>query len=195
MDETRVRLQADAPRPLPESIRFSHPGPAENAFNISTSTRLTRLRKEREERWKPFVRDLPAPLRERLALAGRAHPALAAPSGSARRSVHALARARADRPRRQGPAASRTRQPAPRHRTCDLCQEASAKAKLSYDDKIFTRFVLSPRLHLEPWSPWRAQLFPWLEKSIGLPLEKKMQAIRTASTACPSCRQPSSARL
>ncbi|MBE1423579.1 hypothetical protein H4684_000198 [Desulfomicrobium macestii] len=185
MDETRVRLQADAPRALPESIRFSHPGPAESAFNISTSTRLKRLRKEREQRWEPFLRDLPAPLRERLALAGESTPhwlrLLDQPAGPSTPWLVPVLTGLDDKDLLQAEPGSLPRD----IELATFAREASAKASLSYDDEIFTRFVLSPRLHLEPWSPWRAQLLPWLEKYIGLPLEKKMQAIRSRIDGLP----------
>ena len=178
MDETRLRLQADAPRALPESVRFSHPGPAENAFKATTSTKLTQLRKERAQRWEPFLRDLPTALQKSLPLAGERAPLwlrlLQQPPGPATPWLLPLMTGLDDKDLLQA-------DPETLPRDIELAvdaREASAKAGLSYDDETFTRFVLSPRLHLEPWSSWRAQLHPWLKKSITLPLDNKMHAIR-----------------
>lgn len=185
MDETRVRLQAGSPRALPESVRFSHPGPAEDAFKVTTSTRLKRLRKERSQRWEPFLRDLPKPLRERLPLAGARAPLwlrlLHQPPGPATPWLLPLMSGLDEKDLLQA-------EPETLPRDIELAvdaREASAKAGLSYDDETFTRFVLSPRLHLEPWSSWRALLHPWLKKSIPLPLERKMQAIRERIDSLP----------
>jgi len=178
MDETRVRLQAGSPRALPESIRFSYPDPAEDTFKVTTSTKLKRLRKERARRWEPFLRDLPAALQKSLPLAGGRAPLwlrlLHQPPGPATPWLLPLVTGLDDKDLLQA-------DPETLPRDIELAvdaREASAKAGLSYDDETFTRFVLSPRLHLEPWSPWRAQLHPWLKKSIALPLDRKMQAIR-----------------
>lgn len=185
MDETRVRLQAQTPRALPESISFSHPGPAENAFKVSTSTRLKRLRKEREQRWTPFLRGLPEPLRDRLVLAGERTPIwlrlLHQPPTPSSPWLVPLLTGLDDKDLLQA-------EPDGLLRDIELAveaREASAKAGLSYDDETFSSFVLSPRLHLEPWSPWRTQLRPWLEKSIALPLDKKMQAVRAHIDSLP----------
>lgn len=179
MDETRVRLHDGEARELPASMRLSHPGQAETAFNAEPGPRLTRLRKERAKRWTPFLHDLPPQLRERLPLAGERAPdwlrLLNHPASQATPVLKALVASLDDKDLIQADPASLPRDV----ELALLAREASAQAGLAYDDDMFARFVLSPRLHLEPWTPWRVQLQPWLAQSIALSLDRKIRVIRT----------------
>ncbi len=185
MDETRVLLHADVAQALPLSIKFSHPDQAEKSFNPTTSTRLEQLRAERAKRWQPFLRSLPKPLQERLPLAGERVPRwlrlLNHPASPATPWLSPLVASLDDKDLLQA-------EPESLPRDIELAlhaREASAKAGLTYDDDTFVNFVLSPRLHLEPCTPWRADLQPWLEKFTSLPLDKKVHAIRARIDALP----------
>jgi transglutaminase-like putative cysteine protease len=178
MDETRVRLHTETARALPESIRLSHPEQAASSFNAAVSTRLKRLRAERLKRWEPLLRALPDPLSERLALAGQRAPEwlrlLNLPPGPASPLLPALVANLDDKDLLQAEIAS-----LPRDIALALqARQDAEKTGLSYDDAIFERFVLSPRLYLEPWSPWRAELHPRLNKFTGLTLPGKVSSIR-----------------
>jgi transglutaminase-like putative cysteine protease len=185
MDETRVLLHAGAAQALPASVKFSHPDQAEKSFNPTTSTRLKRLRAERAKRWEPFLRSLPETLQKRLPLAGERVPRwlrlLNLPASPATPWLSPLVASLDDKDLLQA-------EPEALPRDIELAlqaRELSTKAGLAYDDDMFANFVLSPRLHLEPCSPWRAELQPWLEKFTGLPVDKKVQAIRARIDALP----------
>ena len=178
MDETRVRLHAATARELPESMRLAHPGQAETSFNAQPSAKLKRLREERTNRWAPFLRDLPPQLRERLPLAGERVPdwirLLKHPASQSSPLTEALVASLDDKDLIQI-------DPKSLPRDIELAMRAredSAKAGLTYDDDLFLNFVLSPRLHLEPWSPWRVQLHSWLERFTHQPLDRKMSTVR-----------------
>ncbi|MBM9532382.1 hypothetical protein JWG42_19700, partial [Desulfoprunum benzoelyticum] len=134
---------------------------------------------ERAKRWTPFLHDLPPQLRERLPLAGERAPdwlrLLKHPASQATPVLKALVASLDDKDLIQADPASLPRDV----ELALLAREASAQAGLAYDDDMFARFVLSPRLHLEPWTPWRVQLQPWLAQSIDLSLDRKIRVIRT----------------
>jgi transglutaminase-like putative cysteine protease len=178
MHEARVRIQSGQPSPLPESLEFSFPDPAADSFNATVGPELRRIREERTKRWEPLLGDLPEPLRQRLALAGDRAPdwlrLLRWSSGPAAAWVRPLVDRLDDKDLLQA-------EPGAVPADIDLALEArraSVKAGLSYPDDMFLDFVLSPRLFLEPWSPWRAELRPWLGKSLALSLDTKVDLVR-----------------
>lgn len=177
MDETRVRLHTDAARTLPASIRLSHPEQAESSFNAAVSTRLKHLRAERIKRWEPLLRTLQNPLPERLPLAGERAPEwlrfLNLPPGPASPWLPALVANLDDKDLLQADPDS-----LPRDITLALqARQDAEKTGLSYDDAMFERFVLSPRLHLEPWSPWRSELHPRFQKHANESVRDKVRSI------------------
>lgn len=177
MDETRVRLHTDAARSLPASIRLSHPEQAKSSFNAAVSTRLKRLRAERIKRWEPLLRTLQNPLPERLALAGERAPQwlrlLNLPPGPASPWLPALVANLDDKDLLQADPDS-----LPRDIALALqARQDAEKAGLSYDDAMFERFVLSPRLYLEPWSPWRSELHPRFQKHANESVPDKIRSI------------------
>lgn len=186
MDETRVRLNTGTARELPASVRLSHPQEAHSSFDAAVSARLERLRAERLERWAPVLRALPAPLPERLALAGERAPQwlrlLSLPPGPADPWLEAVVADLDDKDLLQAD---------PEALAGDImlalqARQAAAKAGLSYDDETFRRFVLSPRLHLEPWSPWRAGLHPHLHRHLGQSVPDKVRAVGRIVDALPT---------
>ena len=183
MDETRVRLHAAKAKELPASMQLSHPGQAETAFNAEPSARLTRLREERAKRWTPFLHDLPPQLRERLPLAGERAPdwlrLLKHPQATP--VLTALVASLDDKDLIQVDPASLAQD----IELAMLAREDSAKAGLTYDDDMFMNYVLAPRLHLEPWTPWRIQLHPWLKNYTPLTLERKISTVRARIDGLP----------
>ena len=176
MEELEVRLAADAPRPLPDALEFACPEAAPDAFDATPRPELKRLREERAKRWSPVLRGLPSPLRENLALAGDRAPVwlrfLQREAGSpwARPLLETLD----DKDLLQA-------DPEALAREADLARDARRAAETSglrVDDDTFLRFVLDPRIHLEPWSPWRAELLPWLAPALALPLPAKIETVR-----------------
>jgi hypothetical protein len=186
MDETRVRLHTQTAQSLPASIRLSHPEQAESSFNAAVSSRLKRLRAERLKRWEPLLRSLPTPLPERLALAGERAPEwlrlLSLPVGPASPWLPSLVAGLDDKDLlRADP------ETLPKDIALALqARQDAEKTGLSYDDEIFERFVLSPRLYLEPWSPWRAQLHPRLQKHANQSVQDKVRAIGQVIDALPT---------
>jgi hypothetical protein len=178
MDETRVALHTAEARELPAAITFSYPDQAETSFNAEQSASLKRLHEKRGKRWDLFLQDLPTQLRERLPLAGERTPdwlrVLGHPLAQTSPWLIPLVAGLDDKDLLQVEATSLL----PDIELAVSAREASAKAGLTYDDQMFTSFVLSPRLHLEPWSPWRAELRPWLTPFLGQPLEKKIGLVR-----------------
>lgn len=178
MDEARVRIQSGRPTPLPESLEFSFPDPAADTFNATVGPDLRRIRDERARRWEPLLRDLPEPLRQRLTQTGDRAPdwlrLLRWSSGPAAAWIRPLVEKLDDKDLLQA-------EPDALPADIDLAlaaRRASAKAGLSYPDDVFLDFVLSPRLFLEPWSPWRTELGPWLGKSLTLSLNAKVDLVR-----------------
>lgn len=183
LETTYVNLQVTEPRPLPASVEFSYPGPAADTFNATLSPELKRIREERARRWEPLLRDLSGPMRERLLLAGERTAQwlrlLHQPAGPSTPWIEPLIKGLDDKDLLQAE---------PETLTSDIAlavraREAAAKGGLSYDDEIFERFVLSPRIHFEPWSPWRAQLWTWLENFADQPLEKKIRLVQARISA------------
>jgi hypothetical protein len=185
MDEARVTLHTAEARELPESVTFSYPDQSETSFNAVPRTGLKRLHEERDKRWDSFLQDLPTQLQERLPLAGDRVPdwlrIINHPRAQASPWLSPLVASLDDKDLLQAEAESLLRD----IEMAVIAREASAKAGLTYDDQMFTSFVLSPRLHLEPWTPWRAELQPWLERFLAMPLEKKVAAIRPRIDALP----------
>jgi len=177
-DTATVQLHADSPLPLPASLEFSFPEQAVDTFTATPRPELLRIRKERFKRWEPLLQGLSSPLRERLPLAGERVPGwlrlLQQTPGSTTPWILPLLEELDDKDLLQvDPNAL------PVH--IDLAMQArhaTRETGLSYDDEIFRRFVLSPRIHLEPWSPWRAELWPWLGRFSTQPLEKKISVVR-----------------
>lgn len=178
MDETRVRLHDGESRELPATLKLSHPGQAATSFKVEPCIELKRLHAERANRWAPFLRDLPQQLRERLPLAGERATdwvrLLKHPASKSTPLTEALVASLDDKDLIQIDPKSLPRD----IELATRAREDSAKTGLTYDDDLFLNFVLSPRLHLEPWTPWRAQLQPWLAQSVGLPLDRKMSTVR-----------------
>ena len=177
MDETRVRLYTGTARALPASIRFSHPEQAESSFNAAVSTRLKRLRAERLKRWEPLLRSLPNPLPGHLALAGERAPEwlrlLNQPADPASPWLPSLVANLDEKDLLQADPET-----LPRDITMALqARQDAEKAGLSYDDAMFERFVLSPRLYLEPWSAWRVELHPRLHKHAKQSVQDKVRAV------------------
>lgn len=186
MDETRVALHAGATQALPPSIRLSHPQEAQNSFKADVSTRLKRLRAERQKRWEPLLRTLPEPLSGHLALAGERAPMwarlLSSPSGPASPWLPTVVASLDDKDLLQAD---------PQSLPMDIALALQARqdaqsAGLSYDDDIFARFVLAQRLHLEPWSSWRAELQPRFHKHAKQPLRDKVRAVGQVIDALPT---------
>lgn len=176
MEEVDRHLAADTPLPLPESIDFGFPPATPDSFDAAPSPELASLRKDRAARWKPFLADLPSPLNERLALAGDMVPEWLRllDREAASPWTRALIENLDDKDLLQA-------DPETLAREAELALEArraSEKAGLAVDDETFLRFVLSPRIHLEPWSSWRRELLPWLGRSLALPLDKKIGVVR-----------------
>lgn len=175
MEEAEVHLAADAPLPLPAVLEFSFPAQAPDDFDAAPGPELAHLREERARRWTPLLKDLPQPLRERLALAGDRVPDWLRLLRRQPDSpwTRALVETLDDKDLLQADPQS-----------LPLDEELALKARqaceasgLTCDDETFLRFVLSPRIHLEPWSPWRAQLMPWLGRSLTLPLKSKLEMV------------------
>ncbi len=185
MDETRVRLHAAEARELPESMRLAHSGQAETTFNAEPSAKLKQLREERAKRWAPLLRDLPPQLRARLSLAGERTPGwlrlLKQPASRISPVIEAVVESLDDKDLIQIDPESLPRDIELAMRS----REDSAKAGLTYDDDLFVNFVLSPRLHLEPWTPWRVDLHPWLERFTQEPLDRKISTVRARIDGLP----------
>lgn len=176
MEEVDAFLAVDAPRPLPDTLEFAFPAQSPESFDAAPSPQLKALREELAGRWKPFLEDIPAPLRERLLPAGDRIPEwlrLLVRQPASPWTVPLL-EAMDDKDLLQA-------DPEALARDIEAALEArlaAEKAGLAMDDETFLRFVLSPRIHLEPWSPWREELRPWLAPSVTLPLEKKVEVVR-----------------
>jgi transglutaminase-like putative cysteine protease len=180
--DTRARaaaecaLTAGEPTPLPASLAFDYPGPSDAAFDVTPSPALMAVREERAGRWLPLIKSLPETLAGRLAAAGDGAPGwlrllhASPPSAWTRPLIETLD----DKDLLQADPAAMVRE----MEQAVTAREASERAGLAYDDDTFVRYVLSPRLHLEPWSPWRAELGPWLRAELGLPLEEKIELVR-----------------
>ena len=176
MEEVDRHLAADTPLPLPESIDFGFPPAAPDSFDAAPSPALASLRQERAARWKPFLEGLPSPLNERLTLAGDKTPdwLRLLDREAASPWIRALLRSLDDKDLLQA-------DPEVLALEAELALEArgaSEKAGLAVDDEIFLRFVLSPRIHLEPWSPWRRELLPWLGAFSTQSLDRKIEVVR-----------------
>lgn len=176
MEEMDIRLSLDAPRPLPDMLEFASPEASADAFDATPSPELGRLRVERAKRWDPLLQGLPEPLRQNLALAGeraagwlrllRSEPASPWPLP--------LLETLDDKDLLQA-------DPDALVRETELALEArraAEQAGLAVDDETFLRFVLSPRIHLEPWSPWRSELLPWLGGSLSMSVRTKVETVR-----------------
>jgi hypothetical protein len=177
MEDMDIRLQADSPAPLPDTLEFACPEAAADSFDATPSPELRRLREERAERWTPLLRDLPAPLPERLALAGDRTPGWLRllQGGAGSPWTGPLLETLDDKDLLQA-------DPETLAREADLAlraRQAAEAAGLRVDDGVFRDYVLSPRIHLEPWSPWRAELLTWLGPYLGLSLPAKIDAVRT----------------
>ena len=173
-----ILLRSSAPLPLPETLRLSHPGPGPDTFTPGISAELTGIRAERAERWKPLLAQVPTELREHLLPAGETMPGwlrlLHRPQDSLTPWIQDLVLGLDDKDLLQADP-----QTLPEDVGLALqAREASAQAGLNYSDAMFRDFVLSPRLYLEPWSAWRTELWPWLGKLAGQPLETRLGAIR-----------------
>ena len=178
MDEARVRIQSGRPIPLPDTLEFSFPAPAADDFDATVGSELRRIRDERAKRWEPLLRDRPEALRQRLSLAGDRAPdwlrLLRWSSGPVAAWVRPLVEKLDEKDLLQ---AEPDALPADIALALDA-RRSSAKAGLSYPDDVFLDYVLSPRLFLEPWSPWRSELGLWLGKSLTLSLNAKVDLVR-----------------
>jgi transglutaminase-like putative cysteine protease len=174
--EATAALDAHAPAPLPATLSFAYPGPAKTGFDATPSPALKKLREQRARRWAPLLGHLAEPLPERLARAGDRAPLwmrllYGAPASSWTRP---LVENLDDKDLLQA-------EPEALAREMELAlaaRQAAEKAGLAYDDGTFLRHVLSPRIHLEPWSSWRTELGPWLDPSRALPLASKISLVR-----------------
>jgi hypothetical protein len=142
------------------------------------SDELTRIRAERAERWKPLLQQLPPALGDHLVPAGDALPGwlrlLHRPQDSLSPWIRDLVQNLDDKDLLQA-------DPQTLPLDVDLAlqaRQASAQTGLNCSDAMFREFVLSPRLYLEPWSPWRTELWPRLGPLAGQPLTAKLRVIR-----------------
>jgi len=176
MEDMEIRLSLDSPRPLPEVMDFASPEASAEPFDAAPSPELTRLREERAKRWDPLLQGLPEPLRQNLALAGDRAPGWLRLLRSEPASPWTLPLLETldDKDLLQA-------DPDALVRETELALEArraAEQAGLAVDDETFLRFVLSPRIHLEPWSPWRSELRPWLGGSLSQPVRAKVETVR-----------------
>ena len=177
-NRTECDLAADVSAPLPAALTFAYPRPSGEAFDATPAPALAAVRKERAERWLPLLKSLPAPLSGRLATAGGKTPGWL-------RLLHAGPPSPWIRPMIENLDDKDLLQADPEAMVREMeravtARKAAESAGLAYDDDTFVRYVLSPRLHLEPWSPWRGELGPWLDASAGLPLDEKIALVRRA---------------
>ncbi|SMF04828.1 transglutaminase domain-containing protein [Desulfovibrio gilichinskyi] len=56
-------------------------------------------------------------------------------------------------------------------------REDAGKAGLKYDDKIFTQYVLSPRIMYEQLQPWRSSLYPFFRLKKGDKISDKINSV------------------
>jgi hypothetical protein len=177
MEDMDIRLQADSPAPLPDTLEFACPEAAADSFDATPGPELRRLREERAGRWAPLLRDLPAPLPERLALAGERTPGWLRllQGGAGSPWTGPLLETLDDKDLLQADPETLAREA----RLALDARRAAEAGGLRVDDGVFRDYVLSPRIHLEPWSPWRAELLPWLGPYLGLSLPTKVDAVRT----------------
>lgn len=176
MEDMEIRLSLDSPRPLPEVMDFASPEASAEPFDAAPSPELTRLREERAKRWDPLLQGLPEPLRQNLALAGERAAGWLRLLRSEPASPWTLPLLETldDKDLLQA-------DPDALVRETELALEArraAEQAGLAVDDETFLRFVLSPRIHLEPWSPWRSELRPWLGGSLSQPVRAKVETVR-----------------
>lgn len=173
-DRVSLSLDARTAMPLPESMEFSWPETARDGFDATPRPELVRLRQERSTRWAPLLGDLPQALLNRLLLAGTRTPgwlqALHGASSDLRSWLEACILNLDDKDMLEADPAGLAREVG----MALQAREQAAATGLVYPDALFTEYVLAPRIFLEPWSPWRAQLRSWLGQGFGLDLEKKL---------------------
>ncbi len=70
-------------------------------------------------------------------------------------------------------------------------REEISKAGLKYDDKIFTQYVLNPRVMYEQLQPWRSCLYPFFRLKKGEKISDKINSVsRFAQTVTTVSRGP-----
>ena len=178
--DTRNRMEcdlaADVSVPFPAALTFAYPGPSGEGFDATPAPALAAVRKKRAERWLPLLKSFPERLAGRLALAGGKTPGWLRllQAGPSSPWIPPMIENLDDKDLLQAEPEAMARE----INVAVTARKASQSAGLTYDDDTFMRFVLSPRLHLEPWSPWRAELGPRLDASPGLPLDEKIASVR-----------------
>ena len=176
-----TRDQPDAPillnmsraAPLAAEVVFSwpKPGPASAVEPPSASLNATRV--QAATRWNPLLEMLPPDLSSQLSRAGQATPGwlrLLHHEGPTRHWIPDVISSLDDKDLLQA-------DPDTIVTEIDLgltARDSARTSGLDYDDEIFLAHVLQPRIFLEPWSSWRAELWPWLKDHAGLPLKDKL---------------------
>lgn len=171
-----LQLSSDVPSPLPERLDFNFPEQAADTFRPEIRPELTAIRAQRSARWEHLLVRLDQPLRERLSQAGELTPQwLRLLDGSRPASWTApLIQILDDKDMLQANPEYIPEDIVLALRARTLCQEQG----LTYPDEIFLNYVLSPRIHLEPWSPWRKELWPGLEETMPMSFHDKIDLIR-----------------
>lgn len=176
VNATSVFLDCATERPLPENIRLQYPPPLADTYHPIISAELQTLRTNRPKKWTALLHTLPTSLQHKLAMAGDTVPAWLR-----------LLDLHADMPSLQDYVLvlddKDLLQAAPDRIPGEISlalQARTHRAKIGhiYTDIIFQEHVLSQRLYLEPWSPWRTELWTWLEPLQDCPLSEQIAAIQ-----------------
>ncbi len=163
-------------RPLPRRIEFAFPGPGPAVEEKTPDPDREQRRAARNERYQPLLTGLAPALCKQLHQAGWRIPDWLAVLTSQNRSPW-LERVVMNLD------AKDLLQVDPRAlpRSISLAQEAregAARTGLVYTDDTFVDSVLAPRLYLEPWSDWRADLVAWSADLLDRPLRTKLRHAR-----------------
>lgn len=173
LTETTLTLSTSKPTPLPRELLFPVPARAP-AVDIDTpDPAIDARRQARNIRFHPLLSGLPQNLAVHLRQAGQRIPewlrVLSRPAPSPWLEPLVLELDAKDLLQADPEAVAASIPQALRAR------RRAVESGLRYDHDLFLRYVLAPRIHLEPWSDWHTALYPWAEPFLHRPLSAKLR--------------------